>query len=272
MQLTHVLDACASLTFAQIQVVHQTEENCFAIAHKVDPFTLKTCVPTQSYFLNKNTLQKRYQFYRVGPFYTPFDVSLEKVGLPSVNDFILGQTGSNAKGAIFTSWLPHMWACPILYFFYYLKNVTITRKLYEHHEETTRILLLHNLSVQYQSVWDERLYDMLLLLLFDNYTHLIHLSTIPKHRPPLSRKWTLDKKAIAKIQKDAKRYTSLLKTCEIHVPSVFEFVDEVAFFVREPNILRHFRSLLSEVPNTIQIPEHSLDYKTMKQLVSKTSI
>ena len=264
MPLTHVLDACASLTSAQSSST-SNRRNCFVLHTKWT--LLWKRVPTQSYFLIKihcktiSILSCRAFLHSVWRFTWKSWASVCQWFYSWTNRF-------QCKGAILHRGCHTCGSYTV--FFLLFEKCDVTRKLHDIMRKRHN-LLLHNLNVQYQSVWDEALRHVALAFIWQLYA-FDSLSTIPKHRPPLSRKWTLDKKAIAKIQKDAKRYTSLLKTCEIHVPSVFEFVDEVAFFVREPNILRHFRSLLSEVPNTIQIPEHSLDYKTMKQLVSKTSI
>jgi len=243
MALTSVLEAAKSLVVARVVKVHNEKDNAvWAIAHVLDIETLAPKFPKQSIFLNALVLQTRFQYFQIGPFRTPLNIDLGEYGLPKSGDIILGETGTNYKGEIYTSWLPDRWARPISYFFFYMTNSYEATKLYENTDAALRMVLLSRLTVPYGRVRDERLYDLLCLILFDDTDTLVEMCYKAQHRPKDGRSWNLqDKTQHKKITAFCASYGG----SSPDIPSVPEFVEEAAYLVGDSGICAHFRSILA---------------------------
>ena len=241
MTISDILEAGKQLVFARVVKVCTDTDLPWVIAHVIDLDTLDPVKPTRSIFLNAAILTSNYQFFQLGPFRTPHNVNLETYGLPLVGDVILGETGTNYKGEIYTSYLPDRWTRPISYFFHYLMNEYSASRLYENRDPAMRMVLLNRLTVQYGKVRDERLYDVLCLVLFDDTDSLIEMCYKPQHRPQNGRKWSLmDKSQVKKIT----TFLASLGGSSVHIPTVPEFVEEVAYLTGDSGICAHFKSIL----------------------------
>jgi len=242
MTVTSLLEAGDELVFARIVKVHADKEVPWAIGHVLCQQTLDTVVPKQSVFMNVVALRQGFQYFQVGPFKTPHSINLETYGLPQEGDIVVGKTGANAQGTVFTSWLPDRWARPIGYFFHYLRNTDQATRLYENKDPALRMVLLHRLTVPYGQVQDERLYDILILVLFDDTDALLEMCYKPQFRPVGKRQWNLmDKAQGRKIDQFCKN----MNGTNTAIPDVPNFIEETAYLLSDSGICAHFRAVLS---------------------------
>lgn len=247
MTLAQLIETCkAQLTFARIVKVNSSEDAPWAIGQILDIQTLEPHRSKKSIFLNADTLRYKFQHLQIGPFATPVGIVPEKYGLPKVGDIITGKTGTNDQGAVFVTWLPDLWARPISYFFYYLLNHSQASMLYESREYKLQIVLLDRLSVQFGlHLRDERLYDMLLILLFNNLDGLLHMCLKPAHKPTPSRVWDLTN---VKMCQKIDRWCCTLADNEdnmfLYIPTVPEFIEELACLVCDSGLCVHFKTML----------------------------
>jgi len=243
MTITAILEECAKLVFAQVATVHRSEEAPWVIAHILDVDTMRACVPQEPIFMNTRTLHTGYQMHRIGPFFTPAQLNLRQYGLPEEGHIIVGQKGRNAKGVVFTSWLPDRWARPMGYFVHYLSNGAQATRLYQSPEPTLRMVLLNRLRVEYGTISDERLYDLLLLILFDDMTGLLAMCRKLTHRPSHGRTWDLT--SVVQIRRMTLFCSKFIENPVLTVPSVSQFVEEVAYLIQDSTICGHFRAVLA---------------------------
>jgi hypothetical protein len=263
MTITEVLTASRDLVVSRIIKVHTDGSAPWAIAHVLDLETLQPVVPKRSIFLNVMTLRTRFQYFQLGPFKTPFELDLMKHGLPKSGDIILGKVGTNYKGEMYVSWLPDRWARPASYFLFYLFNTYKATSLYENKDPTLRMVLLSRLTVPYDTTRDERLYDMLCLILFDDTDTLLEMCYNPQHRPKNGRKWNLmDKGQLRKIA----AFCAKMGESYVEVPSVTDFVEEVAYLVSDSGICAHFRSILT---TSYQESKSMFNHNVNKWLIDK---
>lgn len=242
MTLSAVIDASRDLIFAQITKVHSDPEAPWAIATVLDLTDLKPVVPKRRIFMNARTLKHNFQTFQIGPFATPCGVDLETYGLPAHGDIVVGQGGQNYKGDVFLTWLPDRWARPVSYFFYYLMNSLEAGDLYGNRDPALRVILLGRLTVMYGTVRDERLYDLLCLLLFDSTEALIAMCLKPQARPKNGRLWSLTNTSL---------YKKLTAACkafggkDVYVPTLPDFIEEAAYLAGDSGICAHFKTVLA---------------------------
>ena len=242
-----LLENCKKLVFARCITIGGTKEVPFVIGHVLSIETMEIQHPTSSIFLNTTTLRSNYQPIQIGPFTTPTTLDLVQYGLPRSGDIIVGKTGKNSKGMTFISWLPDRWARPIAYFFHYLLNTLSATRLYENRDPALRMVLLSRLYVSYNGIYDERLYDLLLLILFDDTDPLLRMCYKPEYRSGDGRTWNLSddtqrKQITAFCEKYQTAHASSNKP--IHLPSIPAFVEETSFLLKDSGICAHFRAVL----------------------------
>lgn len=251
MTVAALLDAAHRLTFARVvQVNRAPGGSAYAVCHQIDLESFQPVKPTQLVYIGGAAIEGSLRCYRIGPFFTPYNMDLVNYGTPKQGDIVTGITGVNAKGAVFTSILPDRWARPVANFFYYLLNAPVATGLYENYDPAMRMLLLNRLTVRYPvsgapPVMDERLYDLLLLVLFDDTDGLVNMCRLPDFRPAGGRVWDL-------LDPDQSKHmnaycTGMMlhgNTSTVHVPSVPDFVEEAAFLVKNPELVGYFRTAL----------------------------
>ena len=272
MSITKLLTCADQLTFSKVVYIKSTDVP-YAICHQISLQTMELIKPLQSIFMNTTVLHNSYQMYRLGPFFTPYNIDLNMYDPLKINDIIVGKTGTNRKGTVYTSYLPDRWAKPLAYFFYYLSNATITTRLYEHYDESMRMILLSRLSVKYPGayncedetqpkkiettesgtsdstlhdfdmLYDERLYDILLIILFDDMEDVLQMCRKPHHRPVDGRIWNLNEpRQFKHIARYCSQFT--VASTSVHIPSTPDFIEEIAVLIEDPSIATHFRAML----------------------------
>jgi hypothetical protein len=172
---------------------------------------------------------------------------LSRYGLPNVGDLIVGQKGKNEKGMTLTTWLPDRWTRPLSYFLYYLSHPSEALKLYESTEETLHMVLLSRLTVLYGSVRDERLYDLLILILIGDMDGLITMCLKPVFRPNRGRKWDLtNSKQKNKVNAFCAKFCAYNSwdTIHVYIPTVPEFVEETTYLIGDIGICAHFKATI----------------------------
>ena len=250
MTISSLVDLGQTLCFAKVVCVNVDNPKVpWIICHRLNVQTQELIKPLESIFINAQVLNTKYQFYRIGPFFTPYELDLTKWNLPKMGDILLGKTGTNSKGTIYTSYIPTLWASPMFYFFHHLINAQATAQIFHSRNNTLKLGLVGSLSVQYGTVWDERLYDLLVLILFDNYTQLLEICRFPKYQNTI-RKWNLHNNSQHKSIGEFLQVSNIYET--LHLPNAAEFVAETSFLLQEPTLVSHFKSLLET-----SIQEHS---------------
>jgi hypothetical protein len=242
MTISAVIETSKQLVFAQVIKVHADCDAPWIIAAALDLGTLKPVHPKRCLFINATVLRTKFQPFQLGPFTTPCDVDLSVHGLPKLGDTIVGDLGSNYKGEMYLTWLPDRWARPVSYFFYYLANHLEASQLYEHREQTLRMILLGRLTVFYGQLRDERLYDLLCLILFDNTEALISMCLKPQARPKNGRLWNLTDKQLHRALASA---CAAIGGKEVYIPTVPAFIEGAAYLASDGGICAHFKSVLA---------------------------
>lgn len=242
MTISDLVDVGKSLVFAKVVCINLDNPDVpWVICHKLDLQTRELIWPLQSVFVNAQVLKYKYQFMRIGPFFTPYKIELDKYGLPEMDDIVVGKTSSNSKGTIYNTFLPDRWARPIFYFFHYLTNVPLTKKIYFSRDTLVREGMISFLSVCYGKVHDQRLYDLLVLILFDTYDALIDMCRKQEYKV-LKRDWSLQSESLCRQIGEWLRVDCYKD--HIHIPNCAEFVEETSFLIREPTLVNHFKTLL----------------------------
>lgn len=265
MTVSSILREVEKLTFARVSFINTENPNApWVLCQKVDIQTLRVSKPVQSIFMNTNTFKFRYCRFRIGPFFTPWELDLCAQKPLKTGDIVLGHIGDNKKGVVFTSYLPNLWARPVANFFHFLVDSTSASRLYESRVAATRMQFEDRLTVRYEVsenaeeseesaahgdnpvpkrpsrqkvVHDRRLLDLLVMILYDDVSCLHDMCRKPCFRSQTRYNWNLHDETMKRVMSDA---------CgdAVHVPHAADFVESAALLLKDPAIVARFRSLL----------------------------
>lgn len=255
--------AANSLTLAQVTYIHASSAGTapYTFAHHVNApnfalpahFNFRT-TRLRRYHLGKHCLRTPWQARKIGPLYTPWQLTTQDV---KIHDYVALDIAHERKGMRGTSFLPPAWANPLVRFFQYYVNQARTKYYLETQE--TRTMLYNHLVIRFYEAQIATLYHALVCLVTKDFTDIIDMLKYPRFR---TTQWQTFEDL---------RSLPLIKEANLKIPGTIEFVVELAFWAQNVGLLDDFAGQLNKhlEKNATNFKKDAREFLTQKDTLKK---